>query len=193
MGSANIIASLESRSYTLSEPTFTAFFYCDFRHRESQDPLNVLGSLVAQICSQMGSYPEELEVAYQHSRHSNKRPSVALLRDILCSLSVSRRLVLLVDAVDECENRRELLSSMTYLQTMSKNISVFLTSRHELDIQDALISFEHVRIENWTREVDEDIKTYIDLRLQTDPSLLRLKQSVREEIRERLHEKSSGM
>jgi hypothetical protein len=101
--------------------------------------------------------------------------------------------MLLIDAVDECDQRQDLLSSMAYLQSMSKSISVFLTSRHELDIQDALVSFKHVRIEDWTREVDDDIKIYIDHRLQTDQSLLRLKHSIREEIRERLHERSSGM
>jgi len=82
---------------------------------------------------------------------------------------------------------------MAYLQSLGKNISIFLTSRHELDIQDALASFELVQMEGWTREVDEDIKTYIDHRLQTDRSLLRLKPSVRDEISACLHERSCGM
>lgn len=185
--------SLSNQSSPLAHQPLTAFFYCDFRKPESQDPLNVLGSLVAQICSQLEFCPEELELAFSHSRHSNKRPTITLLRDILCSLSISRRIVLLIDGVDECNERKELLKSMTYFKHMSENISIFLTSRHELDIQDALISFEHIRIETWTKEVDKDIEIYIDHRLQTDQRLLRLKDSVKEEIRQCLHSKSSGM
>lgn len=82
---------------------------------------------------------------------------------------------------------------MAYLQSKGKNISIFLTSRHELDIQDVLASFELIQMEAWTREIDEDIKTYIDHRLQTDRSLLRLKHSVRDEISVCLHKRSSGM
>lgn len=177
----------------MPQPTLAAFFYCDFRKAEAHDPTNILGSLVAQICSQTGASYDELEAAFDHSRHSNKRPSIALLKDMLCLLSASRRIILLVDAIDECVQRKELLSSMAYLQSLGKNISIFLTSRHELDIQDALASFELIQMEGWTREVDEDIKTYIDHRLQTDRSLLRLKPSVRDEISVCLHERSCGM
>lgn len=185
--------SLEKGFSLTSQSALLAFFYCDFRKPESLDPLNILGSLVAQLCSQTGYTCVELDLAFEHSRHSNKRPSVTLLRDVLCSLSVSRKVVLLIDAVDECVQRQELLSSMTYLQSMGENISVFLTSRNELDIQDALLSFKVVQLESWKSQVDSDIKAYINHRLLNDQRLGRLKRSVREEIRERLHERSSGM
>lgn len=187
------MSHLESQLLSTQQPALMAFFYCDFRHRESQDHLNVLGSLVAQICSQISHCPDELEIAFNHSRYSDKRPTAMLLRSILSFISTTRKVLLLIDAVDECNQRQELLSVMTHLQEQNKNISVLLTSRQELDIEDALVSFDHIRIEDWTKEVDDDIKTYIDQRLQADASLLRLKHSVRKEIRTGLHQRSLGM
>ncbi|KAH4986916.1 hypothetical protein HBH69_015840 [Parastagonospora nodorum] len=190
---ANVILSLQDQITRSPQRTVAAFFYCDFRQRESQDPINILGSLAAQICYQSESYPSELELAFQHSLHSGKRPSIALLRDALCALSVSARIVLLVDAIDECSERQELLSTFNYLLDMSANITILLTSRHELDIQDALVPFEHVRIEDWIKEIDEDIETYINYRLESDLRLSRLKPSIKDEVRDSIHGKSHGM
>jgi hypothetical protein len=41
-------------------PTLLAYFYCDFRSPEASDPLNIAGSLLAQICFKLGSFPASL-------------------------------------------------------------------------------------------------------------------------------------
>lgn len=84
--SANVITSLDQQSLQSAKSPLTAFFYCDFRRPETQDLLNILGSLVRQICSQLGLCSDELELAFNHSRYSHKRPTLALLKDLICYL-----------------------------------------------------------------------------------------------------------
>lgn len=188
-----MILSLQDQITSSPQRTVAAFFYCDFRQRESQDPVNVLGSLTAQICYQLESYHGDLERTFQHSLHSGKRPSIALLREALCTLSASANIILLVDAIDECGERQELLDTFNSLSSVSANISILLTSRHELDIQDALVTFGHVSVEDWIKEIDEDIETYINYRLESDLRLSRLKPSIKDEVRSSIHGKSHGM
>lgn len=173
-----------------------AYFYCDFRKRESQDAINLVGSLAAQLCHQFGWFPEELVHAFDHSRNGvgqTKRPRYALLTEVLQSFSSIWRISLLIDALDECGGRKDVLDFLTNLQEATRNVSIFITSRDELDIQEALRSFTRLRIENHLDQVDRDIGYYINHRLQSDKTLQRLTTSIKNDIQRSLTSKSAGM
>lgn len=173
-----------------------SFFYCDFRKPGAQNAVSVIGSLVAQLCSQMGFCPEELDHAFSHSKNGNspqKRPSFTILREVLRSLARLRRITLLIDAIDECEGRKDLLDFLISLRDCGARISVLVSSREEMDIKDALKSFMHVRLESHTKDVDEDIKSYIEHRLVSDQRLQSLQSSLKEDIKQSLRAKSAGM
>ncbi|KAF2187577.1 hypothetical protein K469DRAFT_517615, partial [Zopfia rhizophila CBS 207.26] len=88
--------------------TGVAYFYCDFTQSECQDPRNIIGSLVAQLCSQF-PYPQDLTIAYKASQSPGRksRPRWDTLRYTLREFSKSRKVLLLIDALDECEKREE--------------------------------------------------------------------------------------
>jgi hypothetical protein len=133
----------------LSGVAHTAYFYCDFRRSESQDPITVIGSLVAQLCSQFGWYPEELELAFDHSSNiagQKRRPSFSVLRDTLLSFAGDNKIILLIDALDECGRRKDVLDFISNLKEATRYINILITSRDESDIQEALHSFTRLRI-----------------------------------------------
>ncbi|ORY03156.1 hypothetical protein BCR34DRAFT_545330 [Clohesyomyces aquaticus] len=193
---SSVIETLTSQSSPLEEKSCFAFFYCDFRSRGSQDAINVIGSLVSQICLQLGYCPGELVHAFKNSKSGvgpTKRPSFSLLRDVLCSFSTFRKLYLLIDAVDECSGRKDLLDFLTSTKDASQNLSILLTSRDEIDIRESLTTFKHLRLESNMQDVDRDIKLYIDRRLQSGEKLDWLKETVKDDIKHSLASRSAGM
>jgi hypothetical protein len=95
-----------------------AYFYCDFTKPEFEDPVNIVGSLVAQLCSQQESFPEKLEVAFAHcsSGGQRRRATLAMLVEILVALAVKTKVILLVDALDECDKRGNILAAVASLE-----------------------------------------------------------------------------
>ena len=171
-----------------------AYFYCDFTQNEFQCAKNVIGSLVAQLCSQM-PYPGEVLVAYKDSLAPGKRraPSWDILRRTLSWCSRDRKVLLLLDALDECGKREDILRFLCRLREENENISVFVTSREEADIEEAFRSCPRLRLENHRADVDKDIQSYIDQRLAIDASLKKLPLAVKADIKLSLIGKCIGM
>jgi hypothetical protein len=159
----------------------------------------VLGSLVAQLCAQTGRFPPELESQFDRSNCSSagqrRRPNFTVFRDVLQSLSEDNRLVLLIDALDECDNRDQVLEFISVIQAAVHNISILITSRDEPDIRATLRKdpFVHIRLENRSEEMDRDIQSYLDSRLKTAPNLQRLPSAVKIDIAQSVNAKSAGM
>lgn len=180
----------------LSQDTLVSFFYCDFQEQESRDPLNVLGSLAAQLCSQLGSCPQQLQHAFESSDSRNgacKRPTLYLLKEAFLNMSSLRPIVLLVDAVDECKDSDTLIDFLVSLVGTSGRIRIFVTSRHNLELCDNFESFTHITMESCADQVNSDIGHYVDRRLQSDQQLQRQKSALKGEIKESLMARSSGM
>lgn len=94
----------------------------------------MIGSIVAQLCPQ-SFYPDALVQNYKAASANAKgtRATWDALRDAMICLSINQKLVILLDALDECEGREKVLS---FLATLRKreNISIFVTSREKADI-----------------------------------------------------------
>lgn len=142
-----------------------AYFYCDFRRSEYQDPVNVIGSLVAQLCSQL-HFPLELQLAFTHSSSGGQKrgPTLSMLTETVNMLAKENKIILLIDALDECDKRDNILNAISSLKG-ADNINLLITSRTELDIQEGLYFFNLLRIESNLDAVDEDIRSYISHRL----------------------------
>ncbi|KAL3417181.1 hypothetical protein PVAG01_11181 [Phlyctema vagabunda] len=193
---AKIVAYLTQALHDLPEEGQLAYFYCDFRKNESQKPLNVIGSLVAQLCSASGQFPSELVDAFNGKRDScgrSQRPGFEVLKQALQWFAREQKLILLVDAIDECEARGSLLNHIRILEAESENLSFLLTSRNESDIRDRLLTYPRVTLESHSEEVDHDIGSYIENRLKLDQNLQWLDASIRAEISYHIRSRSKGM
>ncbi|KIV95467.1 hypothetical protein PV10_03121 [Exophiala mesophila] len=194
---SNTVAYLSATLQEQKSTSNLAFFYCDFRRPKSQDVANLLGSLVAQICSRTNTFPSLLEQAFDQS-HSGppgqkKPPTLAVLQSCLESFAAQSDLILLVDAIDECQQRSDVFEFFAALRTSCSNVRVLLTSREEAEIESGLHSFDHFRIEGHLNEVNDDVQAYVAHRLSSDRNLQWLNDSIKDEIANQLMRKSAGM
>jgi hypothetical protein len=172
-----------------------AFFFCDFRTPESQEARNVVGSLVAQLCTQAGWFPPELEDSFNQSINSAGKdvaPGLRVLADALISLAQHADILILIDALDECDNCDEVINILNSIK-QEAGINIFVTSRDEPHINHSLGDCIRVRLEARGDEVSDDIRNYIRTRLDTEAKLQWLSPSFKENIEEVLLSKSGGM
>jgi hypothetical protein len=171
-----------------------SYFYCDSTLNQFQDMSNLIGSLVAQLCSQF-QCPEDLRLAFRSSNTPGKirAPNLEILCQTISWFSNSHKILILVDAIDECAKLDKFLNFLSNLQSQSEKINILLTSREGTDLKDAFQWFSRIQLEDCRTEIDRDIKSYIDYRLDTDAGLKGLLPSLKADIRLALNEKCAGM
>ncbi|PVH67502.1 ankyrin, partial [Cadophora sp. DSE1049] len=101
---------------------------------------------------------------------------------------------IVLDALDECKEKEELLLLLESLTSWGAgNLHILATSRRERDIEEALESLTTSEICLQSALVDNDIRTHLSERLQNDPKLKRWPANVRGEIKDTLMEGAQGM
>ncbi|CAD0010045.1 unnamed protein product [Aureobasidium pullulans] len=192
--SASIIEDLQQSK--LSRSTTLLYFYFDFNDVRKQTLDGLLRSLVWQLKSFSGNHAS-LEMLYDHGK---LQASIPKLKELLETtlLASSGPVIIVLDALDECTERSELLPWLSQIAARcTRNVQIIITSRKEYDIQvalekwmatDAMISIPH-------SEVDEDIRTYVRARIIADEGLKRWenKPRVQDKIEKHLMDKAQGI
>ncbi|KFY03640.1 hypothetical protein V490_00108, partial [Pseudogymnoascus sp. VKM F-3557] len=176
-----------------------AYFYFDFTNADKQKPELMVRSLISQLSEQCVKMPLALEALYSSSDKGNRQPSLdALMIALQQMLLEFPQSYLILDALDECANRGELLSILEQIAGWQlKEMRVVVTSRQERDIEISLeiivnrefiICLQH-------QVVDKDIQTFVHQRLSDDKGLKRWQKDaeIRREIEATLMEGSRGM
>jgi hypothetical protein len=70
---------------------------------------------------------------------------------------------------------------------------LLVTSRNEADINQAFLSFPRLRLENRSRDVSNDINSYMRKRLNEETKFKWLNDSVKADIEHSLRIKANGM
>ncbi|KAF8835689.1 hypothetical protein BDN67DRAFT_405056 [Paxillus ammoniavirescens] len=96
----------------------------------------------------------------------------------------------LINALDECDSQAELLEWMKSLQSTTKGLHLLATSRPERIIEDRMTNFSHVRISLDSELLDDDIKTYVNERVDASNDLKLL---MTEEMKKKLRVRGDGM
>jgi len=96
---------------------------------------------------------------------------------------------IVLDGLDECAKREEFLGVLSTLETEKLNFLV--TSRCEKDIEGALKDKESLGIDQELVQID--IVRHIGWMLDNNKNLKLIKPGMKEEIKEKLVEKSAGM
>ncbi|KAE9362799.1 hypothetical protein N431DRAFT_306139, partial [Stipitochalara longipes BDJ] len=178
------------------ESTLLAYFYCDFRSPETRNPLNLAGSLLAQICFKLKSFPASLETAFDGCKMSQspygKRTNLDTITEVLMEIASQHRVTILIDALDECERHRDMLEFLQRLGTKGF-FNILVSSRDEVHIREALSEFPRMSLEASSTFLERDIASYINHRLSHDREFRWLKQSFQQTIRERLSLQAKGM
>ena len=101
---------------------------------------------------------------------------------------------IIIDALDECDDRDELLQFIKTMKTWeSSKHHVLVTSRKEKDIEDAIGPVVTDQICMQSGLVDPDIRIYVEEKLKHDIRLNRWPEEVQCEIMEALMQGAAGM
>jgi Cdc6-like AAA superfamily ATPase len=195
---SSIIRSLENSSS--DPPCVVLYFYFDSNDIISKQTLDgAVRSLLWQVSYHAGGCSPEVEQLYGQCDEGRRQPPT---QDLLSALEKSLRgfgrVNLVLDALDECKFRPNLLLWLTKLTAAGlSNVQIIATSREEHDIKtaleklvpsDARISMDHLA-------VDPDIRAYVRRRVRRDTDLKRWQDEpeVQAAIETQLMEKASGM
>lgn len=80
-----------------------AHFYCTFGDTASHDPINILGSLVAQLSGEIPSIVDSIRPLYEEAqvqRHG-RQVDVATLEDAIIKHSTDKQVLLPIDGINE--------------------------------------------------------------------------------------------
>lgn len=118
-----------------------------------------------------------------------------MLFDVIIDLD---NVFIILDALDECpknEERARLLTTVSDIMLHSSgNLHVLVTSRRELDIEEALLPLLTCpAISVQGPELNQDIKIYISWQLATDAKLKKWPKSIKAEIESCLMTRANGM
>ncbi|SLM40588.1 P-loop containing nucleoside triphosphate hydrolase, partial [Lasallia pustulata] len=188
----------------LQEPQFkseiaVAYFYFDFNDVEKQKSDKMIWSLITQLSRQSKKKLNKLEALFSFCNNGERQPDVEGLLIVLKEVVEGfDETYIVLDALDECSDREELLERMGEIQGWKlQQLRMLVTSRWLIDIKESLepLTEPRGRICIQSSLVDADILTYVRGRLQNDRALKRWRgmPQVQEEIETTLKEKANGM
>jgi len=175
------------------------YYYFDFNDAAKQDHIKMLRSLVLQLFLMHGSIPEPLASLFKSCQNGAKPPQTQDLQTLFKALiESSEKTFIVLDALDECEDREELLDFLeTALAWASEKLNVLVTSRKLKEFDDFFGDHlqEKNRLSIQNRRVDEDICSYVHGKIHQDRRFRRWQRhpKVQEEIQTRLMERCDGM
>ncbi|KAL3480824.1 ankyrin repeat-containing domain protein [Aspergillus californicus] len=176
------------------------YFYFDFNDSDKQLVEKMVRSLVKQLSLQCPETPHILSMLFATCEASDRSPSLDELLETMRQLMHSYCDVYMVlDALDECSERDELLDILARFRDWSLNhLHILVSSRPERSIEEGIsphLSDNGNKVEICGELIDEDIRHYIQGRLERDPKLKRWRKTpdVRGEIEHCLMSKAKGM
>ena len=172
-----------------------AYFYFDFNDREKQHHENLIRALITQFSAQCPSSPDALTRLYSQYHDGEQQPTgVDLLICLRHIIGCFQHAYIVLDALDECMEREELLVMIEEMVDWKlDNLHLLVTSRKERDIEDCLESRVSCQINIQQGVVDADIHIHICERLQNDTKLKKWPIKVQEEIEMVLMKGAHGM
>jgi ankyrin repeat domain-containing protein 50 len=177
------------------------YFYFSFSDPAKQNAENMLRSIIKQLCGRRPDEPEALAKLVRY-RDVNLQPDLeSLINAFNESTFGFARVYVIIDALDECPlgQRSKLLDVLQTIKTFGlDNLHILYTSRAEADIESRFRSsvsrheITRIDLEKRRREVNEDIRTYIDKELESS-EFCSWPADIKARARKALIEKAHGM
>lgn len=173
-------------------------FYCDYADQVTLTPKGIIGSLVQQLLTD-SELPREIADHIVNVFHEDDySPTRQELGELLCmTLSLSSRVFLVIDGLDECERSacREVLSIINRILKISGCVvKIYISSQSDIHILHALAAYSRISLS--TSTLSSDIESYVTNAIQLliqDRQLLIQSPGLEREIIIALKEKANGM
>ncbi|KZL66078.1 hypothetical protein CI238_06213 [Colletotrichum incanum] len=181
-----------------SSPTLTFFF--DFNDTRKQTLDNLLRSLASQLYRMGGEVASKLDNLLTSHNDGHRQPDTNVLSACVESMiQTPQSVTIVLDALDECTTRAELLSWMRRLASGSNfgNTKLIVTARPEADFQreiPRLISEDNCVLLD-KKAVDADIRSFVAHELQQRPEFVdkKMPHNLLELIRCKVGDGADGM
>ncbi|KAH0277552.1 Pfs, NACHT and ankyrin domain protein, partial [Aureobasidium melanogenum] len=189
--SSTIIKDLQLNNQITGTPMI--YFFFSFSDEIKQTLDYMLRSLIYQLIGWDKSTRANLLKLFESSRDGREQPQTIQLVEIFNQMvSGSQDLIIVLDALDESKDRRDLLRWIT--SSANQTCKFILTSRPERDIEECFVPWlsPNSTISLESDLVGDDIEAYVHYRLKEEAHLSRWK-SMHEEIVSTLVDKAAGM
>ena len=175
------------------------YFFFDFDDMEKQQHESMMLSLLSQLLMHFTSVPPVLETLYISCMEGERKPNFEELKETLHKMTTAfRATFLILDALDECKERLELLVDIEEMSSWEDtNMRILATSRKEKEIEYSMLRLcnnkDRICIQNAL--VNTDIRAYVHGQLRMDRRLQRWQKEphVQLEIENTLMRKANGM
>ncbi|KAF2121937.1 hypothetical protein BDV96DRAFT_134213 [Lophiotrema nucula] len=180
---SSIVEDLKEMSIYNSDMLVLYVFF-DFSRQGQQVLSTFLRSLLAQILVQKDDIPEAILSLYQrHHKGFNQAGDQALLDTLQVVLKDVRPTYLVMDALDECAERADLLRSVRDIVNWKfEHLHVLATSRPEMDIDETFLCLGAHRLSLEDEIVRDDIRQYVEATVCGDNRLKKWPDEVQSEI-----------
>lgn len=171
--------------------TAVCYYYCYFGHRQDENT-PFLRWILSQLCRRAKRIPANICQVRQDGCRPSDDQLLLDLENILESFDVA---YIVIDAVDESEEREHLIASLATLahDARFRKIQLLVTSREYSDIRQGLnptdsnISMDH-------QEVEKDIRKYVHTELKAKPNYFKYwSQALRDHVEITLAHEAKGM
>ncbi|KAJ7906038.1 hypothetical protein B0H13DRAFT_2194496, partial [Mycena leptocephala] len=173
------------------------YAFCEFRDKQSIDPVVILRTFASQLLRiYPGSITPDFSDLVDEERKRESPPNTISSLEALIRRAARRfeRVHIVLDGLDECEDRGSLLELLHTL-VEAEAFNVCIASRPEPDIQEALGSAITIslQMQEERAHVHNDIVHHITRELELRRELRRLPKKLTAEIQATLESKASGM
>lgn len=192
--SSTVLEKVKSQ-YQSSPTVAIAYFYFDFNDTEKQKHDKFTRSLIEQLAWQSPKALACLESLFSRCQDGKQQPTQDALESTLRQiLGGYKETFIILDALDECKERKDLLVLLENLNSWGlEELHILATSRRERDIEETLEPLVTSEICLQSALVGNDIHTHISERLQNDSKLKKWPANVRGEIEQTLMDGAQGM
>ncbi|THX33176.1 hypothetical protein D6D12_01698 [Aureobasidium pullulans] len=184
--SAAAIALTQQRRMA-SRNTLLAYHFHSFSDAETWTLGAVLRNILHQLASQSDSVCNDLTTLFKTCGSGSRRPTDGELAVLLkATLSYGAETYIFLDALDESDEKFELVELPESLQSQSLNLHLFLTSRRHVAFIDAIESGKYYEISMERGAVNQDIERYVQHQLLSDSTLRKFSSALQVKIQARL-------
>jgi hypothetical protein len=169
-----------------------AYFYFDFSDAQKQTVTGMLCSVIAQLS--VPELPKEVDELYKKCNHGEQQPGEeCLITTLISVLGGPHQTYLIMDALDECSERRDLLKTIRRLIQTSAQVNMLVTGREEQDLTEGLHGVISNSISLECGGLDADIERHIHKCLENDGEWQNCRPTIKQEVQEALVKGACGM
>ncbi|KAH7230930.1 hypothetical protein BKA59DRAFT_321290 [Fusarium tricinctum] len=196
-GCGKTILSTTILDHLLQIDTYTTIaFFFDFNDSKKQKLEDLLRSLAVQLYYTGTEAARRLDSLFASHGDGRRQPdTTALSACVDTMVQITERVVIVLDALDECTTRGELLYWINNIA--SSNAQLIVTGRPEADFQREIPrSFDERNCVLLDKQaVNADIRSYVNATLQQKPDFVnkKLSQDLLNEIRNKIGDRADGM